>query len=100
MNTMTLAIRYPMATYRWQALLSQAHTGSVTQIQQLKNVNTESPKHEQWKDKIDEEWQGHLDTLQRYVCDLLIKNRQLRMTLMAGTASREGNEHDGSVFGH
>jgi hypothetical protein len=31
---------------------------------------------------IDETWQGHLETLQQYVCELLAKNQQLRMALM------------------
>ena len=33
--------------------------------------------------RIEEAWQGHLETLQQYMCELLLANQQLRMALKA-----------------
>ncbi len=35
---------------------------------------------------IEEAWQGHLETLQQQVCELLLKNQQLRMALITANA--------------
>jgi len=41
-----------------------------------------------------EEWQDHLRSLQQWVCELLIKNQELRMALESATA-QEKVEQDG-----
>jgi len=36
-----------------------------------------------------EEWQDHLRSLQRWICELLIKNQELRMALESATAQEK-----------
>jgi hypothetical protein len=44
--------------------------------------------HEEWKRGLEEDWQSHLETLQKCVCELLLKNQQLRMALTANEPER------------
>lgn len=53
----------------------------------------EMQRHEHWEARSDEERQGRIESLQQYVCELLIKNQQLRMALMA-TIDSERRKHD------
>jgi hypothetical protein len=34
---------------------------------------------------LEKEWEGHLRNLQQCICELLIKNQQLRVSLMSAT---------------
>ncbi len=44
-------------------------------------------------DGLQEEWQSRLQGLQEWICELLIKNQQLRMALMAMKARGQGDEN-------
>jgi len=39
--------------------------------------------HKEWKQQLDEEWQGHLETLRQYMNVLLLNNQPQRMGLNA-----------------
>jgi len=39
--------------------------------------------HQKWKQQLDEEWQGHLEALRRYMNVLLLNNQPQRMGLNA-----------------
>ena len=39
-----------------------------------------------------EEWQDHLRSLEQWVCELLIKNQELRMALQSATAQEEAQD--------
>jgi hypothetical protein len=41
---------------------------------------------EQWEHKLDQEWQGRLKCLEQWLSKLLVKNEQLRMSLVLATA--------------
>ena len=41
-----------------------------------------------------EEWQDHLRSLEQWVCELLIKNQELRMALESATAQEEEAQDD------
>jgi len=49
---------------------------------------TETSGHEGWRQRLEEDWQSHLETLQRYVCELLIKNQRLRTELLSASAPK------------
>ena len=44
-----------------------------------KMVSTKRVHKEQWERRIEEDWQGHLETLRQCMSQLLIGNQQLRM---------------------
>jgi len=46
---------------------------------------------------LQEEWQIQLRSLQQWVCQLLIKNQQLRMALMEMKAKMPGEEDGGNA---
>lgn len=61
--------------------------------------SAEVQRREHWEARSDEERQGRIESLQQYVCELLIKNQQLRMALMA-TIDPERRMHDaGNIQG-
>jgi hypothetical protein len=70
-----------MATQIRQERFAQTHAGVTSVAQATKGGLIETRGHEEWKQWLEEDWQDHLETLQRYVCELLIKNQKLRMAL-------------------
>jgi len=46
--------------------------------------------HEEWKQRTAADWEHHLESLQRCVCELLLKNQQLRMALVATREPERG----------
>ncbi len=46
--------------------------------------------HDAWKQRSEADWQRHLETLQQCVCELLLKNQQLRMSLVAADERERG----------
>jgi len=44
-------------------------------------------------DGLQEEWQARLQGLQEWICELLIKNQQLRMALMEMKARGPGDDN-------
>jgi hypothetical protein len=48
---------------------------------------------------LHEEWQPRLRSMQEWICQLLIKNQQLRMALMEAQAKKAREADEGSVRG-
>ncbi len=79
-----------MATQKRQKRSSQALAEATLAEQSSKGEPFEMHGQEVWKQRLEEDWQDHLETLQRYVCELLIKNQKLRMALMVAGEPKRG----------
>jgi hypothetical protein len=79
-----------MATQKRQKRSSQALTEATLAEQSSKGEAFEMHGQEVWKQRLEQDWQDHLETLQRYVCELLIKNQKLRMALMVAGEPERG----------
>ncbi len=90
MTTATFRRGDVMATQNRQELFAQTNSGAISPEQWTKRSLTERHGHEEWKQRIEEDWQNNLETLQQYVCELLRKNQQLRMALRAADEPERG----------
>jgi hypothetical protein len=63
--------------------ITQTSPGGISPEQRAKRALSERRGREEWKQRIEEDWQSQFERLQQCVCELLLKNRQLRMALMA-----------------
>lgn len=79
-----------MAIHKRQEQSAQALAGANFAQQGSNGELPEMHGHEVWKQRLEEDWQDHLETLQRYVCELLIKNQKLRMALMVAGEPERG----------
>ena len=70
-----------------------AIAGSITPLQSLASRFIAPPQDEE-PARGPEEWHDHLRSLQQWVCELLIKNQELRMALELATA-QEVDRQDG-----
>lgn len=90
MTTVTIRLGDVMATQRRQEQFAKGNSGAIAYEQHAERSPIERHGHEEWKQRIDETWHGHLETLQQYVCELLAKNQQLRMALMSANEPGQG----------
>lgn len=91
MTTVTIRIGDVMATQRRQEHFAETNSGAGAHERRTERALIERHGHEARKQRIEEDWQGHLEALQQYVCELLLKNQQLRMTLMSANESERGH---------
>ena len=82
MTTVTVRTGDAMATQKRQELFAQTNSGAISPEQRTKRPLVERHGHEEWKQRIEGDWQNHLETLQRYMCELVRKNRQLKTALV------------------
>jgi hypothetical protein len=87
-KTVTSRIGDVVATQKLQQHFAQTKSGVISSEQRTKRVLIERRGHEEWKQGLEEDWQRHLETLQKYVRELLLRNRQLRMALPANEPGR------------
>jgi hypothetical protein len=87
-----------MTSLQPQESLAQIHGGPVPRRHSInapvagswhEPPNQQPNQHLNWE--LEEEWQERLRSLQQWICELLIKNQQLRMSLELATAA-EGRE--------
>jgi hypothetical protein len=72
-----------MATHQHQMPAAQTLAGVIClSTKRSKGASTKRVRIEQWERRIEEDWQGHLETLRQCICELLIKNQHLPMTLI------------------
>jgi hypothetical protein len=72
-----------MATHQNQAAAAQSHTEGIgLPAKRSKRASTVRSRNEQWERRIEEDWQGHLETLRQCISELLIVNRHPRMEPM------------------
>jgi hypothetical protein len=77
-----------MAARNHQVDFAHTHSGIVSPEESAKRAPIERTGHEEWKQRLEEDWQSHLETLQKYVCELLIKNQKLRTALSSAIRPR------------
>ncbi len=97
MTTVTIRLGDVMAPQRRQEHFAQTSSGTIAYELRTERALIERHGHEEWKQRIDEAWQGHLEALQQYVCELLAKNQQLRMALMSANEPRQGHTNARSL---
>ena len=90
MATMTVGIGDRTATRTRKGHFAHAESGVIAPGQSAKRAIIEKHAHEEWNGRIEEEWQSHVETLQQYLRELLLKNQQLRMALMTANESEGG----------
>jgi hypothetical protein len=80
-----------MATQQHQELFVQTHADTIEPVQRLRSASAAGMRHEEPDRGLEEEWPECLRSLQRCICELLIKNQQLRMALES-TTNRQAKE--------
>lgn len=75
MSTATVRIGDAMATRMRQEHFAPSNSGALPLKQCTGRALTENRAHEEWMLRMEEAWQGHLETLQQYVRELVIKNQ-------------------------
>lgn len=83
MTSLNIRIGDVMATHPLQDRFAQARAGNLAPDQGSISASTERQLDERWEKRNEEDWQDRLETLQKCVCELLIKNQKLRMELSA-----------------
>ncbi len=81
MATVTIRRKKVMPAQKSQEFQAQTITGVISSGQTTKRPAPERHGHEDWKRWIEEDWQNHLETMQKYVSELVRKNQQLRTAL-------------------
>lgn len=81
MASVTTRRGYVRSTRESQEFLARTNSGTISPEQMMKKPVTERHAHEDWKKRIKDDWQNHLETLQRYVHELARRNQQPRMAL-------------------
>jgi hypothetical protein len=74
-----------MNTEQPQKLFANAATGSISPVQSLASRVIAGSQYEEPAQKPDE-WQDRLRSLEQWVCELLIKNQELRLALESSAA--------------
>ena len=91
MAGVTIRVADVNGTQRRQEQFARTNSGVIQHEQRTRKTALERHGHEEWKQLIEEIWLGQLESLQQYVCELLQKNEQLRMALVA--ANERGRVH-------
>ena len=69
MTTATIRRGDVMATQKRQGLFAQTNSGAIPPERRTNRPLTERHGHEEWRQRIEEDWQNHLETLQQYLCE-------------------------------
>lgn len=77
-----------MADQLWQDPLTQWSSDVMQPSQRLTGACTSAWQRQKWHLEQERQWEGHLRDLQQCICELLIKNQQLRGSLMSPTNQR------------
>lgn len=92
-RVMSSCIGDVMNTEQSQKPLDKAGAWSIRPLQRPASRVIEGPQYEE-PTRGPEEWQNLLNSLQQWVCELLIKNQELRMALQA-VATQETEKRNG-----
>ena len=95
MATMTIRRGEVMSAQKSQEFRAQTNTAAISSGQTTKRPAPERHGHEDWKQRIEEDWQNHLETMQKYVSELVRKNQQLRTALT--TASEPKRRYGNAI---
>jgi len=91
LTIVTIGVGDVMADHNRLEQFAQAAQRDNSLDERSKRTLDEKPRHEEWTQRLDEDWQDHLETLQKYVCELLVKNQRLRMALKAINQPERGH---------
>ena len=75
MSTMTIRVGGVIGTRRGQEHFAQTNSGIIAHQRRGGKAGFEQHGHAEWTREIEGAWQGHLETLQQYVCELLHEGR-------------------------
>ena len=79
-----------MATRRHQAPSGRILTEVIGSFSDgSKTVSTKRFRNAQWERRIEEDWQGHLETLRQCIGELLIGNQHAQMELVKAGKRRQ-----------
>jgi len=87
-TTVTIRIGDVVAMQKLQQHFAQTTLGIISSEQRTKRAAIGRRRYEEWRQVLEEDWRRHLETLQKYVRELLLRNRQLRMALPANEPGR------------
>jgi hypothetical protein len=97
-NTFRKGLRLPRAQFAWEINMSAVPRGEpflqaepIASPQRALMRNSNGLPSEQIMEGSPEEWQIRFQSLQQWICELLIKNQQLRMALMEVKAREPGD---------
>ena len=96
MSTATIRIGSVAARQMRQEHFAQLNSGTIALKQTTERELPGRHAHEEWLRGIEEAWQGHLEMLQQQVCELLLRNQQLRMALNAANKLKDEYKNAGS----
>jgi hypothetical protein len=82
-KSVTIRIGDVVATQKLQQHFAQTTLGIISSEQRTKRAPIGRRGYEEWRQVLEEYWQMQLDTLQKYVREILLRNQQLRMALPA-----------------
>jgi hypothetical protein len=84
---------------RWQrdAPLTQGPAGPMVPLRRSTSLPWEGMLLEQQDREPQEDWQNTVSGLQQWICELLLKNQQLRFLLQAGMTQEERDKDDRSL---
>jgi hypothetical protein len=78
-----------MASQKRREHFAQTNSGA-TSPERRSRPFIERHGHEEWKQRIEEDWQNHLETLRQCMRELGRKNQQLRMALTTANETERG----------
>lgn len=96
MTTATIRIGDMVAPQRRQEHFAQMNSGAIAQKQTTERALGDRHGHEEWTQGIEQAWRGHLESLQECLCELLLKNQQLRMALTEVNGPQPGHGSAGN----
>jgi hypothetical protein len=82
-----------MAAQQRREPFAQAPAFAFASVQRLTGAPDAGRLHEQPYQRLEEEWQDRLRSLQQWICELLLKNQQLRMLLESAEAPEGGDRY-------
>jgi|HubBroStandDraft_1064217.scaffolds.fasta_scaffold1837777_2 hypothetical protein len=83
-----------MTAQQRQEPVGQAPAGITPPLQHLTSATVAGLRHEHSYEEPEEDWQLRLRSSQQWICELLIKNQQLRMLLESAKAPEHGGKND------
>jgi hypothetical protein len=95
MASVTIRRKEVMPAQKSHEFQAQTNTVAISPGQTTKRPAPERHGHEDWKRRIEEDWQNHLETMQKYVSELVRKNQQLRKALT--TASEPKRRYGNAI---
>lgn len=78
MSIATVRIGKVMATQSRPGHFAQSKSGVIAPKQSTEGALPERHAHQEWMQRIENTWQGHLDSLQQCICGLFVASQRLR----------------------